>query len=297
MARKPKSGTSKPKSGAAKPKSAAAKPARRRTKKAETAKPAPAAAEAAPASNRFPLFYKAPKPLEATQHAKAALSDEMNAGFAAEANAVPLNIVEFAVASRHYPIVFSTTEPFQPVAVCGLRAGTNAFVNEANEWARGFYVPAYVRRYPFILMENKEQEQFILCVDEESGFISEKGGRRLFDDDGNPSEVTNNALEFCRAYHGQYEATRQFVTALNELDLLTDNSTEIRLADDRKIQMQGYKVIDREKFEALPDDVFLDWRRKNWLPIAYSHLLSLSNWPAVLQRAAERAGEAQTAES
>lgn len=100
--------------------------------------------------------------------------------------------------------------------------------------------------------------------------------------------MTNQALDFCRAYHGQYEATQRFVAELAERDLLTDNSTEIRLADDQKIQMQGYKVIDREKFEALDDSVFLEWRRKNWLPVAYAHMVSLSNWPAVLQRAADR---------
>lgn len=87
------------------------------------------------------------------------------------------------------------------------------------------------------------------------------------------------------------DAEAPAAAAMNEHDLLTDNSTEIRLTDDRKIQMQGYKVIDREKFDKLPDDVFLDWRKKNWLPVVYSHFLSLSNWPSVLQRAADRAME------
>lgn len=261
------------------------------TSKAKTAE---ASAESNPDSAeapRFPLFYKAPRPVEATRHAKSGLIENMDVGFAADANAIPINIVEFAVAARHYPIVFSTAEPSLPVVVSGLRTGTNAFIGADNIWARGFYVPAYVRRYPFILMENAEKEQFILCVDEESGALTDDGERQLFNEDGKPSELTDRALEFCRAYHGQYEATRQFVAALNEHDLLTDNSTEIRLTDDRKIQMQGYKVIDREKFDKLPDDVFLDWRKKNWLPVVYSHLLSLSNWPSVLQRAADRAME------
>lgn len=192
--------------------------------------------------------------------------------------------------------MFSNTAPFLPVIITGLRSGTNAFIDaEGKRWARGCYVPAYVRRYPFILMENFEQKQFILCAVEDSGFLTEDGERRLFEDDGDPSEVTNQALEFCRAYHAQYEATQRFVAELNERDLLADNSTEIRLTDDRKIQMQGYKVIDREKFEKLPDNVFLDWRAKNWLPIAYAHMTSLSNWPAVLQRAADRAAEVQGA--
>jgi len=242
------------------------------------------------------LFYTAPRPLEAARHAKTTLSDDIGTGFAGNANAIPLNIVEFAVAARHYPLVFSNSAPFLPVAITGLRTGTNAFLDaDGKRWARGCYVPAYVRRYPFILMENTEQQQFILCVDEESGFLGEDGERRLFDDDAKPTEITNQALEFCRAYHAQFEATQKFVEELSERDLLTDNSTEIRLSDDRKTQMQGYKVIDREKFENLPDAVFLEWRAKNWLPIAYAHMTSLSNWPAVLQRAADRAAEAQDA--
>jgi hypothetical protein len=259
--------------------------------KAKTADVSPEEKPEAAEVPRFPLFYKSPRPVEAARHAKSGLIENMDVGFAADANAIPVNIVEFAVAARQYPIVFSTAEPSLPVIVSGLRTGTNAFIGTDNTWAHGFYVPAYVRRYPFILMENTVKEQFILCVDENPGALTDGGERQLFNDYGKPSELTDRALEFCRAYHGQYEATRQFVAGLNEQDLLTENSTEIRLTDDRKIKMQGYKVIDREKFDKLPDDVFLDWREKNWLPVIYSHLLSLSNWLSVLQRAADRAME------
>jgi hypothetical protein len=264
-----------------------------KTKKAVAAEEV---AESAPAP-RFPLFYKAPRPLEAGRHAKATLAADLDVAFSANANAIPLNVVEFAISARHYPIVFSNTAPYLPVAITGLRTGVNAFIDaEGKRWARGCYVPAYVRRFPFILMENTEQKQFILCIDEDSGFLGEDGDRGLFEDDGKPTEITNQALEFCRAYHAQYEATQKFVQELTERELLTDNSTEIRLSDDRKIQMQGYKVIDREKFEKLPNEVFLEWRTKNWLPVVYSHLTSLSNWPAVLQRAADRAAEVELAD-
>jgi hypothetical protein len=202
-------------------------------------------------------------------------------------------VVEFAVAARHYPIVFSNSAPHLPVSVCGLQTGSNAFVGNDNRWTQGCYVPAYVRRYPFILMENAEAKQFILCVDEDSDMVGKKGERVLFDDEGKPSELTNRAMELCRAYRGQYESTRRFVEELAERELLSDNSAEIRLPDDRTVKMEGYKVIDREKFDALPDDVFLEWRTKNWLPVVYSHMVSLTNWPAVLQRAADRAGADQ----
>lgn len=304
MARKPSAGTrsrrtKKESAAEEKPKrtrSRTRKPAAKETAAAEAAKPAAetAAAEAqgavGEAATRFPLFYNAPRPVEATRHAGWAIAEDADLGFAASANAVPLNVVEFAVAARHYPIVFSNAAPHLPVAVCGLQTGANAFVDADNRWAPGCYVPAYIRRYPFILMENAEAKQFILCVDEEADMVAKEGERTLFDDEGKPTEFTNRAMEFCRAYHGQYETTRRFVEELAERDLLADNSSEIRLSDDRSVKMEGYKVIDREKFDALPDDVFLDWRRKNWLPVVYSHMVSLTNWPSVLQRAADRTG-------
>lgn len=245
---------------------------------------------------RLPLFYKSPRPLEAARDAKMALRENATAAFAAEANAIPLNVVEFAAAARHYPIVFAASPPHLPVAICGIRPGTNVYVSAEGAWERGLYVPAYVRRYPFILMENREQEQFILCADEESGLLVEGDERRLFDAEGKPSELTNRAVDFCRAFHANHIATQQLVSALAEQDLLSDNTTEIRLPDDRQIKMQGYKVVDREKFDALSDDVFLDWRKRGWLPAIYSHLVALSNWPQLLQRAAARGGASASAD-
>lgn len=241
---------------------------------------------------KLPLFYKSPRPLEAARDGKLTVRGDMGAGFAREGNAIPLNIVEFAIAARHYPIVFAREAPHLPVAICGIRPGTNVYVGPDSNWERGLYVPAYVRRYPFILMENRDEQQFILCVDEGSGLLVEGNDRRLFDDAGKPSELTNRALEFCRAFHANHLATQAMMTALAERGLLTENTTEIKLPDDRQIKMQGYMVVDREKFDALPDEVFLDWRKRGWLPVIYSHLISLSNWPQVLQRAAAPAAAA-----
>ena len=204
-----------------------------------------------------------------------------NLRFAASSNSIPINAAEFAIASKFYPIVFSAQAPHLPVVISGLRSGENAFVTAEFRWVQGIYVPAYVRRYPFIFMENPERKQFILCVDEGSGLLS--------DGEGKATDLTNRALDFCRGFHAQHETTRQFVNSLTEHDLLTDNSTEIRLSEGRRVEMQGYMIIDRERFEALADDVFLEWRRAGWLPLIYSHMISGSNWPAILQQTARRA--------
>jgi hypothetical protein len=228
-----------------------------------------------PAPN-LPLFYKAPQPVNVNRHGKFGVQAEADLSFARGTNVLPVSIGEFAIAAKYFPLVFSAQAPHMPVAICGLRQGENVFVTDKNMWAQNVYVPAYVRRYPFVFMESQDREQMILCVDEGSGLVAEGGDRALFDAEGKQTETIDRAVEFCRMYHQQHEQTRQFVEAMAEHDLLTDNTTEIKIGDDRKIELKGYMIIDRKKLDAIDDKVFLDWRKRGWLPIFYYHLQSVS---------------------
>ncbi len=240
----------------------------------------------------LPLFYGKPQPLDATVHKGWGLREPMSYGFAAGAGAIPLNAVEFALAQRTYPIVFAEQPPHLPVAICGVGGKVNGFVDADNGWEAGSYVPAYVRRFPFILMENTQQKQFILCFDAESGLIVADGPRRLFDDAGAATDLTNQAMDFCRAFHTQHDATRLFVEALAAHDLLVSDTTEMKLPGGRRLEFKGYRVVDRERFDKLPDEVFLEWRRRGWLAPVYNHLLSATNWAGVVQRSARRTAAA-----
>lgn len=244
----------------------------------------------------MPLFYKAPQPVNATRHAKYGVREKADLGFAEGTNILPLSIGEFAAAAKFYPVVFSAESPHMPVAICGLRNGENVFVTASKVWVQNAYIPAYVRRYPFIFMETPDHKQMVLCLDEDSGLVSEGGELALFDDDGKQTAIVDKALEFCRMYHQQHEVTRQFVAALSEHDLLEDNSTEIRLGEDRKIELKGYKIVDRAKFDALDDAVILDWRKRGWLSAIYYHLQSGSNWPNLMQHAIARTQEKAAAD-
>lgn len=245
----------------------------------------------------MPLFYKAPQPVNARRHAKLGVRRDADLGFAATTNVLPIGLGEFAVAARHYPLVFAAEAPHMPVAICGLRNGENVFVTAGRQWVPDAYVPAYVRRYPFVFMEAQDGKQMILCVDEDSGLVSEGGDLPLFDADGKRTEVVERAVEFCRMYHQQHQATRQFVEALAGQGLLTDNTTEIRLPENRKIELKGYMIVDRAKFDALDDAVFLDWRKRGWLAAIYYNLQSGSNWGTVMRHVVERGQEKAAAEA
>ncbi len=164
-----------------------------------------------------------------------------------------------------------------PAAIVGLQNDMNLFIDAQGRWVNGAYLPAYVRRYPFILMDDAEQKQFVLCIDEKSDMLSETGEYSLFEND-QPSDFTKSAMEFCAALRQQGDVTDEFVKALKEYDLLMPNNAKIDIHDGTQLQLSGFLVIDPQKFDALPDNIVLQWRRKGWLGLVYAQLLSSHRW-------------------
>ncbi len=240
------------------------------------------------ATGTMPLFYKKPRPLDSRVHGKKQLKRDVDFSFATGTNSVPINSVEFALVQRSYPIVFSADPTPVPLAVMGLRNSENLFVEDSGQWAAGHYVPAYIRRYPFIFMEGPGGLQFVLCVDEDSKFLTESGGTALFEADGKPSQLTQNALNFCSAFQGNHVQTREFGEAMKRHNLLVENQANATIAGVEKVSLGGFKIIDEQRFNALPNEVFLEWRSKGWLHLIYSHLMSMANWANLVDLAARR---------
>ncbi len=245
----------------------------------------------------MPMFYHRPVPMDSTRHAGKALTEARSFAFAAQSNSVPLTFDEFPVVIRHFPIVFTAGDPAVPVAVLGLQKSENLYVEADGRWAEGIYVPGYVRRYPFIFLERPEQSQFALCIDEDSGLIEDGEGERALFADGEPTELTKRALDFCSAYHRQFIATREFCEALNASGILDEKTANIAVGGDQRVALQGLRLIDEEKFRALPDETFLEWRRRGWLPAVYCQLMSQNNWALLARRMGARLRAAGAAAS
>jgi hypothetical protein len=249
---------------------------------AEPSEPSVFPAPGAPAG-RAPLFYERPELLTADRYRGKSLAPGVPLHFAKKTNSVPLNGVEFAPALRHYPIVFSEEAAPFPMAILGLRDVENLFVDAAGRWEEGAYVPAYVRRYPFIFMSGLDQKQFALCVDAASAFVV-AGDANPFFRDGQPSEATRNALAFCSSFQLEYEKTRAFAAALAEHKLLESKTADIGLKDGRKLIFGSFKLVDEAKLAALPNAVVADWLRRGWLAWIHAHLLSFANWGQLANR-------------
>ena len=239
-------------------------------------------------ANPLPLFYNKPVPLDKEKHASWGLKENFGFGFTQKVNAVPVNLIEMPQICHFYPIAFSPDGNATPVAILGLRDEENLFVNDKGEWEQNTYIPAYIRRYPFIFSEVPGNDRLTLCIDENTDIAAEKGPQAFFDREGNPSDLANNALEFCKSYHAAAQQTLEFSKALADADILVQREAQINVAGDKRINFSGFHIVDEQKLAELDDKTFLQWREKGWLPFIYAHLFSGAQWQNLSTLLSER---------
>src|SRR3990170_2523980 len=123
-------------------------------------------ASAAPTTG-LPLLYDQLEPISSQQHGTLKVRGLEAMPGVAKVHAIPLTVDEFALAQRHYPIIFSAGDDPVPLALMGLNEGVNTYFNaEGKVDDRHAYVPAYLRRYPFLLARlNPNGDELSLCVD------------------------------------------------------------------------------------------------------------------------------------
>lgn len=238
--------------------------------------PSNATEKARPATHEL---FKQPRPLDRSVHKSLVIDRKAGFGFAREQIAVPITLSEFAAAARDYPIVFAG-DPVQPFALLGLREGHSLMVNDAGQWRKGRYIPAHLRRYPFVFME-APGNQFVLCIDEaaEHFAAAEKLDPQPLFADGNPTPLVGDAMKFLAAFQGEFAATRDLAAAIAKSELLIERQAEVELGGGAgHFSLGGFRIVDEEKLAALADDVFLDWRKRGWLAPVYFHLQSLANF-------------------
>lgn len=226
-----------------------------------------------------PSFYKNVVPLNRERHRNLKLRpSDGRVAFAAGAHFVPVAAVEFFDAARDYPIVFAGSDDATPLSILGLRDGENLFVDEDGRWAKGAYVPVFVRRYPFILSRvGPEATDFAVCLDEAFDGLSEAEGTPLFDDGGKESELVTRVVGVLQNFLTETERTRRFVERLRGLDLLTVQSMQVQDGTGRTFALRDFRMVDEKKLKELDNDVVADLHRSGYLGCIYAHLVSLGN--------------------
>ena len=228
----------------------------------------------------LPLLYSALEPLSSNVHGKMKLRVVEKAPVIGETHAIPVTVDEFPLLARHYPIIFAIGDKPVPLALMGLSEGVNAFMDETGRAVdREIYVPAYIRRYPFLLARLRpDSDELSLCFDPSIGAIGDfKEGEALFEEDGQPSATTKAILEFCEQFETAGQRTAAFVEDLQKSGLLIDGEVAIQPEGAKQpFVYRGFRMVDEEKLRELRGDELRKFNQSGLLPLIYAHLFSLS---------------------
>lgn len=233
------------------------------------------------------LFYKKAIPVTKEQHSKSSIDTHQDYSFASDVNSVPLTATEFPAAAKGFVIVFAGLENPMPATILGVQQDKNVFVSEEGQWT-GKYIPAFVRRYPFVFSSNEGGDTFTLCIDQAfKGLNQDDRGEKLFSEDGERTEYLEKMLNFLREYQLQFQRTQDFCKKLKELDLLEPMQAHISLPTGSQLSLTGFQVINRDRLKALDGDKLAELAKTDELELAYLHLQSLNNFSTMVEKTSE----------
>ena len=236
--------------------------------------------------NALPLLYKDLVPLSSVDHASWKTRQLESAPWLQDQHAIPVTVDEFASAQRFFPIIFSAGDSPVPLALLGLNEGVNVFMGEDGKFTENVYVPAYVRRYPFMLAKLRpDSDELSVCFDPTADAIGPfDDGDALFED-GQPAEATKQILEFCEQFEQAGQRTEAFMKDLVESELLMDGELSIQPDPEKSpFIYRGFQMVNEEKLRDLRGDQLRKMNQSGLLPLVYAHLFSLAQMREVFGR-------------
>jgi hypothetical protein len=201
-----------------------------------------------------------------------------NYSFAKNINSVPITAIEFPNVAREYVIVFSgQRDTVFPVAMLGVKNNENMYLSHDNSFATK-YLPAYLRRYPFVYATVDNGATLTLCIDESfSGCNQGNIGERLFDANGEQTMYLKNVLGFLNEYQVRFNRTTIFCKKLVELDLLEPMQAQIRSSQGSGVTVTGFLTVNKKRLKALSAEQLQTLVVSDELELIYLHLQSLRN--------------------
>jgi hypothetical protein len=203
-------------------------------------------------------------PLSKQTHADKYWQRFTSYAFAAKTRTAPMVAAELGQAVRTLPMAFiKQGDRFELSAVMSFSEGQNLYVAPDGRWLGG-YVPAAFRGYPFSLQGNK------LCIDENSGLISDTDGQALYDKNGELSKPVQDVLDFLKQIEHSRTVTDLAVAALQEAGCITEWQFKDK-------EVSGLYRIDEARLYNQDDQTYLKMRKTRSMAVAYAQLYSMAN--------------------
>jgi len=229
------------------------------------------------------------QPIDANSHRQHGRKQSSGYAFAQGDAFAPLLMAELSHAIVHYPLVFRPIESgrFQLVALLGLHAGENLFVDAKGQW-RSAYIPSHFRAYPFRLLQVQadDKQLIMLGFDHNSGLYRESPDllqqeERFFDDQGQPQPWMQQVSNFLVESAKNQRITQIAVEALAAAKVLVPWELPKADAKDGGPLQDGLYCVSNAAMKTLPGSVLEILRDTQALDLAYAQLFSMQRLAAL----------------
>jgi hypothetical protein len=240
-------------------------------------------------------LYREPELLDPARHRGLKMGTLADFSITKGMHGAFITVTEMPQAALEFPIVFihsgerdaSGRPTVSPIVLLGLAVNENLYVDGARWDAR--YIPAFIRRYPFLTATLRNAGATGVMVDRAWSGFSEQEGEALFEADDQPAPALQRAMEFLQMFETEAQRTRSFCARLAELDLLREMKADATLPKGETLSVDGFLVVDEEKLHKLAESVVIEAHRNGMLMLLHLHLASLSNMRQMVERKARRA--------
>jgi len=238
------------------------------------------------------IFYKDPQPLTKEAFGKKGVTQlQRPFDYMADQHFLPLTATEFGSASASFPIIFAG-ENKTPLAVMGIRTSENLFVEE-GVFNNDFYLPAFARRYPFVLAGDKANDRFVVCVDGKAECVSDKNIAQPFFEGDDTSPYTKEAFEFLQNYERDRQATDAMIEEFKRHDLFENKEMNFQGVNPdgspgEKQKIADYFAVTEERLRKLDDATLKSFSDRGFLAVAHAHMISLGNWQRLVNMTLRR---------
>jgi hypothetical protein len=197
--------------------------------------------------------------------------------FAAKAAICEIVAAEFARAATAFPIFFVQRDgALSPFTLFGLEPTENLYVEADGGWS-GSFIPAALRRYPFVVQATAEGQPQ-LFIDDATGHLSDSEGEPLFgtDERSDLASPVGRALQSITLLDVQRGPTRALIARIAETGIIQP----ITIAADEgeaTLPIGGLHAINEASLNALPDATLIELRSANALPLIYAQMISMGH--------------------
>ena len=231
------------------------------------------------------LIYETAVPVSPARHGKHSIEVGGDYAFSAGVNAVPLMAVEILRAATEYAVVFTAVgDDVMPAVVLGVKGDQNLYLGPDSHW-NAKYIPAFIRRYPFVFSASADNKTLTLCVDEGYPGLNTPGrGERLFGDDAKPTPYVDSVLTFLKEYQAHFVRTQAFGKRLKENGLLEPMQAKVTTPAGATLSLTGFMAVSRARLRDLSGEQLSALAKTDELELLYLHLYSMRNFADVKDR-------------